>query len=118
MDVTTAEGQRAFMRSHRLLRRIQPWPWRVEFRQWNANGNASRPRLIDDKGKAVSLSKAKHATLMAMAPVLLDRLEKLVNRAEMLHMQIQSELATNLPMPKEIADAAELVKIAERLGDK
>lgn len=87
----------------------------VNFRQVNAAGKASRPQILDRKGKTVSLSRATHATLMAMAPVLADRLQKLAERCEFLHMQLQSELAMNLAKPKELLDAEEACAVLRRI---
>lgn len=96
-----------------MARKIQPWPWRVEFLQYSQSGKHSRPRIVDANGKTVSMSSGAQATLMAMAPLLLDRLKKLENRAESLHLQLQSALGFNMAIPKELVEAAELLKAAD-----
>lgn len=100
----------------KTLKRIQPWPWYVAHREFSQSGKLSRPRIMDANHKPLSLSKTRQLTLAAMAPILLDRLANLVNKAEMMHLQVQSELAVNLPEPHELTLARQLVRIAERLG--
>lgn len=95
-------------------KKIQPWPWLIQFRQYDGHtGRRSRPRIVDATGKPVNLSNVRQATLAAMAPVLLDRLGRLTERAEMLHLQLQSALAMNVKPPIELVEAQEAVRAAQ-----
>ena len=96
-----------------MRKRIQPWPWYVQYRQYSQSGKASRPRIMDDSGKPVSFNKPAQAALAAMAPMLLDRLEKLTDRAEMMHLMVQSAHGFNSPEPQALVEAKELVRVAQ-----
>lgn len=99
-----------------MAKKMQPHPWMVQCRQYDGKtGKSSRARLLDANGKPLSLSNVRQATLAAMAPVLLERLEKLTMRAEMLHLQVQSALAISIPVPAELADAREAVDVGRRI---
>jgi hypothetical protein len=97
------------------MRRIQPWPWAVRYEQYSAQGKPSRPRIIDTTGKPVRLSRPKQAWLAASAPLLLDRLKRLHEKAYFLHLQLQSALGLNLAVPEVIALAEEAIRRAEWL---
>jgi hypothetical protein len=94
------------------VRRIQPAPWRAEFLQYSQSGKRSRPRIVDATGKPVKLSNARQATLAALAPELLDALAGLFDRAEMLHLQLQSALGFNTEKPAELRKAEAVLRKA------
>lgn len=93
---------------------IQPWPWMVQYRQFDGRRH-SKPRIIDDRGKPVKV-KPRQAELMAASPILYERLAKLVDVATGLHYQINSALELNTPLPQAIIDAEEILR-AIRLTD-
>jgi hypothetical protein len=81
-------------------RGISPGPWRVEYRQHNVMGEASRPRVVDCLGTPIG-GRAPDAELMAVSPELLEMVASLLNLAEMQALQVASalELAKRPAMP-------------------
>jgi hypothetical protein len=72
-------------------RRYARDPWRIEWRQVNARGEVSRPRILDAAGKPVRLSRKGNAVLMAAAPALFELLDEVADQAEFYLLMLKSE---------------------------
>jgi len=92
----------------RVRRRHQPGPWRVVCRQINHKGIGSRPQIVDAHGKPVRLSRVPNATLAAAGPELMQALDKLAYRAELLALMLQSE-HPGAAKPAELTQAQRLL---------
>jgi hypothetical protein len=87
--------------------------WTVQFLQVDHRGRASRPVLLNARGRRVCPSKNANAVLMAAAPELYEALEALADRADFLLAVLRSDHPLT-PGPEELAQARALLARVRR----